>query len=70
MLAVEEFAPIIDAVRGAQGASVREVDDHVAIGATDELRVARKDTGLIEAVWFGALTGTVGFSSVSTLTTW
>ena len=56
LLKVPEFATIAEAARTA-GASVRDAGDYLAIEQEGTLRIRRADTGLIEAVWFGAATG-------------
>ena len=53
VLDVPEFAPLVRAA----GATLK-VGDYFAISG-QEIRIARKATGLRKAVWYGALT--VGF---------
>lgn len=56
LLKVPEFAPIVEALSG-DGVEQRDLGAYLAIEREGELRIRRADTGLIEAVWFGAATG-------------
>ena len=51
VLDVPEFAPLVRAA-----ATTRKLGDYFAISG-QEIRIARKATGLRKAVWYGALTG-------------
>jgi hypothetical protein len=53
-----EFAPLLAAGRGRPGVSVTRTGTHFALRAeAGDLVISRTDTDLIDAVWFGALTG-------------
>lgn len=57
VLDVPEFQPIVETVKGTDIGSIREVGNYLAVETEGDLRIHREDTGLIEAIWFGALTG-------------
>jgi hypothetical protein len=58
VLDVPEFRPLPDALRGKPGVTVAgPAGGYFRISAETELRIDREETGLGEAVWFGAPTG-------------
>lgn len=57
VLAIPEFAPIVDTARRA-GMTVRPAGDYVEVSsALSEVVLERCHTGVRPAVWFAALTG-------------
>jgi len=54
---VPEYRPLIEAISGQRGIQCSRAGGYVALASSGEIRVLRADTGLIEAVWFGALVG-------------
>ena len=54
---VPEYQPLIEAISGQSGIRCSRAGGYVALASSGEIRVRRADTGLIEAVWFGALVG-------------
>lgn len=58
LLDVPEFAPLRRALESA-GVSVAQHGDYQVAQASGEIVLHRKDAGVGQAVWFGALTGGV-----------
>jgi hypothetical protein len=57
VLDVPEFAPLIEAARRKAGLEiVGPKAGYFRIAADDQLRIQRAETGLPEALWFGAFT--------------
>ena len=57
VLDVPEFAPLVDAARSRDGfAIVGPKAGYFRITTTGQLRIRRTETGLPEALWFGAFT--------------
>jgi hypothetical protein len=57
VLDVPEFAPLIEAARHKAGFEVAGPKaGYFRIAAQDQLRIQRVETGLPEALWFGAFT--------------
>ena len=54
---VPEYQPLIKAISGQGNVQRREAGGYVAFTTSKEICIRRADTGLIEAVWFGALVG-------------
>ena len=54
---VPEYQPLIRAISAQRGVQRTEAGGYVAVTSSEEICVRRADTGLIEAVWFGALVG-------------
>lgn len=54
VLDVPEFAPLVQAAQAAL--KVTRNGDYFAVRG-DEVRIARKATGLRKSIWYGALTG-------------
>ena len=54
---VPEYQPLIKAIAGQGDVQCRKAGGYVALTSPKEICVRRVDTGLIEAVWFGALVG-------------
>lgn len=54
VLDVPEFAPFVQGARASM--QVVKAGDYFAVSG-NEIRIARKATGLRKAVWYGALTG-------------
>lgn len=57
VLDVPEFKPLVDAaVRAGRFDVIGPVAGYYRISAIDHFRIERQDTGLTEALWFGAFT--------------
>jgi hypothetical protein len=57
VLDVPEFAPLVEAARQKAGLEIAGPKaGYFRIAAKDQLRLHRADTGLPEALWFGAFT--------------
>lgn len=54
---VPEYQPLIEAISAQGDIQCSKAGGYVALVSPGEIRVRRADTGLIEAVWFGALVG-------------
>lgn len=53
-----EFHPLVEAAQGNGDVVVTPVGHHIALESTGgELRIRRSHTGLIDAIWYAALTG-------------
>ena len=57
VLDVPEFRPLVDAARRGEGFTVvGPAAGYYRVTTEGQLRIARADTGLPEALWFGAFT--------------
>lgn len=57
VLDVPEFAPLVEAARGIGGFDIAGPKaGYFRIATEGQLRIRRADTGLPEALWFGAFT--------------
>lgn len=57
VLDVPEFAPLVEAARRKDGFEIAgPTAGYFRIATEDQLRIHRVDTGLPEALWFGAFT--------------
>jgi hypothetical protein len=59
LLDVPEFAPLVRGLANVAGVSIEARGDYQVAQATGEIVLQRSDTGVGEAVWFGALSGGV-----------
>ena len=59
LLDVPEFAPLVRGLANVAGVSIETRGDYHVAHAAGEIVLQRSDTGVGEAVWFGALTGGV-----------
>jgi hypothetical protein len=59
LLGVPEFEPLVRGLKTLAGVTIERRGDYFVAEATGELVLHRSDTGVGEAVWFGALTGGV-----------
>lgn len=57
VLAMPEFAPLVEAARKQRKLSVKRHKAHFEISAEGAIAIRRSATGLGRALWFGALTG-------------
>ena len=58
VLDAPEFRPIVEVARGRGDIAVKgPVSGYYSLSAEVDLRIARSETGLTEALWFGAVTG-------------
>jgi hypothetical protein len=57
LLSVPEFEPLVRGLTTTAGVSVAQRGDYHVAEATGEIVLHRKDVGVGQAVWFGALTG-------------
>jgi hypothetical protein len=57
VMKVPEFAPLVEAARGA-GAEVRDIGDYLEVGSPmGTLTIPREPERVRPAIWFAALTG-------------
>jgi hypothetical protein len=59
LLDVPEFQPLVRGLASTAGISMAQRGDYQVADATGEIVLHRKDVGVGQAVWFGALTGGV-----------
>jgi hypothetical protein len=54
---VPEYQPFIRILCSRERVQCRKARDYVAVVSAKEIVIRREETGLFEAVWFGALVG-------------
>ena len=58
VLDAPEFHPIVEVARGRGDIVVKgPLSGYYSLSTEGDLRIARSETGLTEALWFGAVTG-------------